>query len=71
MMLKLQRYDLSLVYKPGKELVIADTLSRAYLPDENTDHHIENELKVCMVLSASPTKLQHISTETANDPDTN
>ncbi len=31
MMLQLQRYDLSLVYKKGSQLFIADTLSRAYL----------------------------------------
>ena len=29
MMLQLQRYDLSLVYKKGFQLFIADTLSRA------------------------------------------
>ena len=27
-------YHLKLVYKPGKELLIADTLSRAYLPND-------------------------------------
>ena len=32
MLLQLQKYDLEVVYKPGKELYIADTLSRAYLP---------------------------------------
>ena len=34
MLLQLQRYHLNVVYKPGKELLIADTLSRAYLPNE-------------------------------------
>jgi len=29
-MLRLQRYDFSLVYKPGMQIVIADTLSRAF-----------------------------------------
>jgi hypothetical protein len=32
MRLQLQRFDFRLVYKPGKELFIADTLSRAHLP---------------------------------------
>ena len=36
MLLQLQRYHLQLVYKPGKELLIADTLSRAYLLNEPT-----------------------------------
>ena len=30
--LKLQRYDMTIEYTPGKNLPIADTLSRAYLP---------------------------------------
>ena len=33
MLLRLQWYNFSLKYKPGKELVIADTLSRAYTSD--------------------------------------
>ncbi|XP_046650516.1 uncharacterized protein K02A2.6-like [Daphnia pulicaria] len=32
MRLQLQRFDFRLVYKPGKELFIADTLSRAHMP---------------------------------------
>ena len=32
MMLQLQRHDLSLVYKKGFQLFIADTLSRAHTP---------------------------------------
>ena len=34
LLLRLQRYDVTLTYKPGKELYIADTLSRAYLTGE-------------------------------------
>lgn len=33
MMLRVQRYDFSVVYKPGKYMYIADTLSRAPLPE--------------------------------------
>lgn len=33
MLLKLQKYDLQVTYKPGKDLTIADTLSRANLKD--------------------------------------
>lgn len=36
MMLKMQKYDIDIIYKPGKELYIADTLSRdAIVPDES------------------------------------
>lgn len=34
-LLSLQRYSLSVKYKRGKDLYLADTLSRAYLPDVN------------------------------------
>ena len=34
MLLQLQRYSLNIVYKPGKELFLADTLSRAFLPNK-------------------------------------
>ncbi|KAK3749625.1 hypothetical protein QZH41_012963, partial [Actinostola sp. cb2023] len=40
MLLRLQRYNIDLQYKPGKELYAADTLSRAHLPttgDEDED----------------------------------
>ena len=31
MKLELQRYNITVIYKPGKEMYLADTLSRAYL----------------------------------------
>ena len=34
MLLRLQRYTLKVTYKPGKELYIADTLSRAFLKEQ-------------------------------------
>ena len=43
MMLRLQRFDLNLTYKPGKEMYIADALSRA-LPKQS---------KICMSLALS------------------
>ena len=35
MLLRLQQYDFVFKHKPGKELVVADTLSRAPLPDQD------------------------------------
>lgn len=43
MMMRLQNYQLKVVYKKGQELYIADTLSRAYLPLPN--HVSQNELE--------------------------
>ena len=36
MLLQLQKNNLKIVYKPGKEFFIADILSRAFLPNEQT-----------------------------------
>ena len=37
MSLRLQCYEFTLKYTPGKEVVLADTLSRVYLAEENAD----------------------------------
>ncbi|XP_061710675.1 uncharacterized protein K02A2.6-like [Cydia pomonella] len=37
MMLRIQGYDFKVVYKPGKYMFVADTLSRAPLPDNISD----------------------------------
>ena len=34
MIMSIQKYPISVTYRPGKELLIADTLSRAPLPDQ-------------------------------------
>ena len=36
MLLRLQQYDLVVQYKKGRDMFLADTLSRAYLPEINT-----------------------------------
>ncbi|CAB4040119.1 Hypothetical predicted protein [Paramuricea clavata] len=61
MLLGLQGYELRIVYKPGKELFIADTISRNYL--EETKETLAQELKVNEVhltahLPISPEKYQ-------------
>ncbi len=54
MLLRLQKYDFVIKHKPGKDLVVADTLSRAPLPD--TDPEIEKEIScyVHTMLSTLP-----------------
>ena len=66
MLLRLQKYDFILSYKPGKEMVIADTLSRAGCIDTNTDC-MEEELSyavhMTVALYSTPTsdvRLQEI-----------
>lgn len=41
MMMRLQNYQLNLVYKRGQEMYIADTLSRAHLPVPGSKNELE------------------------------
>lgn len=45
MLLNLQPYNLEVLYKPGKQLYIADTLSRSYCKNDNSDT-IDKEIKI-------------------------
>jgi hypothetical protein len=70
MLLALQRYELRIVYKPGKELFIADALSRNYL--EETKEKLVQELEVNEVhlsahLPISPEKYQEFQKATDDD----
>ena len=67
MILQLQRYDISLVYKKGVDMFVADTLSRA--PSSNTKQSDDEKAKfeVMAILPITPSKLKELSTSTAND----
>ena len=73
MMLKLQRYTLNVVYKPGREMYLADTLSRANIEGEDDKDPELAEVIEVMVhtvvknIPDSPGKLQHIGDVTATD----
>ena len=72
MRLKLQKYDFTLSYTPGKHMYVADSLSRAHGNEEpKTD--IETEVKVSVDavienIQMSKQKLQDIVSETREDP---
>ena len=66
MMLQLQRYNINIVYKRGKELYIADTLSRAYLPE--TEDTKEDGYDVVEILPVSETRADRLRQITAQDP---
>ena len=51
MILRIKPYPVKVKYLPGRHMVLADALSRAYLPIENTDqsdgfeiHHLDSGL---------------------------
>lgn len=67
MMLRIHKYDVEVVYVPGRDLVLADTLSRAYPPESLP---VEAELEtVNMVqhLPISADRLHYIRTATEDD----
>ena len=50
LMMELQRYEVNVVYKKGKELYVADTLSRAYLTEpQDVLFHIIFEYDYCII----------------------
>ncbi|XP_055911526.1 uncharacterized protein K02A2.6-like [Eupeodes corollae] len=70
-MLRLQSYDLQVVYKPGKYMYTADTLSRAPL-SEKTLTEFDNDLTLhcnllISMLSVSQERLQKIKEASNND----
>lgn len=67
--MKLQRYDLKLVYVPGKDMHISDALSRSYL-QETPEILVDDEIDVDSIeaqLPVSPAKLQQLKKATAAD----
>ncbi|GFO37708.1 retrovirus-related pol polyprotein from transposon 297-like protein [Plakobranchus ocellatus] len=65
MLLRIQPYDCTILYKPGKEMVIADYLSRANPEEGNT---IALEATIYAV-HATDSKIEQIKTETKKDPE--
>jgi len=47
MLLQLQRYTFTLEYKPGTEMILADTLSHAYVNSYQESDNLEEDL-VCV-----------------------
>lgn len=72
MRLQLQRFDFQLVYKPGKELFIADTLSRTPSPqlfnDDATQGCEEQVHAVLDVVIPHDSTRAKFSAATAFDP---
>ena len=68
MIMVVQKYPISVRYHPGKELVIADTLSRAFINGETTDPVLQEfEINLLQSLPISDRKLAKLKTETQKD----
>lgn len=58
MKLNVQKYDLIVSYKPGKELLLADALSRVFLDETNSSITEEIEAQVCLIEEKLPVTIQ-------------
>ena len=69
MMIRIQKYDIRIIYRPGKQIPVADTLSRKFLtspdaPEEKFDKHVHS---VMSDLPMSDQKLKELRTASRND----
>lgn len=62
MLLSLQWYDLKMSYRKGAEMQLADTLSRAYIPNESMEDHKPIETDIKLMISITDTKYSELQT---------
>ena len=68
MIIAIQKYPINVTYKPGKELAIADTLSRAFLPDTLEDYMYEDlDINFLGTMPISVNKLEQLKANTQSD----
>lgn len=70
MILQLQKYDITITHRPGKEIPVADTLSRKSIESEHDNLSEGMDMQVHMVYKSLPVsdiKLQQIRAETESD----
>ena len=72
LLIRLQKYQPTVQYVPGKYMFIADTLSRAYLTGSNEQQDISEDIEVMVHsfvarMAATPEKIAELKEETAKD----
>ena len=67
MILTIQKYSLNVVYHPGKDLVLPDTLSRAFLQDDNKLLEEKFKVNTLSTIPMSDIKLAELQEETKRD----
>ena len=69
MILRIKPYAVNVKYVPGSSLVLADTLSRPFLPVETPDQPDEFEIHVLNSIKFPEPMLQKLKDETQKDPE--
>ena len=67
MFLKIQKFDINIVYNPGSQMYLADTLSRAYLPSSKNTQRDFEMVNVLKILPVSEEKHDEILRHTSKD----
>lgn len=67
MLLRVQQYDIEVIYCKGKEMHIADMLSRAYLPNDGCSQAELEQVNMVSFLPIRPERLQQIRNATEQD----
>ncbi|KAL0148840.1 hypothetical protein M9458_055849 [Cirrhinus mrigala] len=80
MLIMMQGYNYSIVYRPGNQMILADTLSRLPNPENNEDIELDERIDgldaefedpehhTVAIKNFSPNKQEALRTETAKDP---
>uniref|UniRef100_A0A8C2EQ68 Gypsy retrotransposon integrase-like protein 1 n=1 Tax=Cyprinus carpio TaxID=7962 RepID=A0A8C2EQ68_CYPCA len=80
MLIKTQGYNYSIVYRPGCQMILADTLSRLPNPENNEDIELDERIDgldtefedpehhTVAIVNFSPNKQESLRMETAKDP---
>ena len=67
MMMRLQKYDINLIYVPGKNLLLADTLSRACRPTTDGRHDDFEHVHALQYMAMTDSRLEAIRVATEAD----
>ena len=68
LLLRLQKYDIDLIFSPGNSIPVPDALSEAYLPNtEEDDKSLEYRIHLLVIYPISEHKLREIQNATEND----
>ena len=67
MLLKVQKYDMTIIYKPGPSLNLTDTLSRVFLPNTDNAQGEFEHVNAVKLLPMTDERLEEMRTSTCDD----